>query len=82
MEAVPGISKGVEVAGATAYKVAAAESYSTVYLVTLVFSGLALVFCGFVPDIERFMTNEVSAVISKAGEVTRGVEVEKEKEKV
>ena len=84
LEAVPGITNKIILAGAEAYKVASANSYSTVYLVTLVFSGLALCFCGFVPNIDDRMTNEVSAVIYKAGEVKKLAEVEEEmtKEKV
>lgn len=78
LEAVPGITNKIILAGAEAYKVASANSYSTVYLVTLVFSGLALCFCGFVPDIDDRMTNEVSAVIYKAGEVKRLTEVGEE----
>lgn len=81
---IPGITNKIMTAGAAAYKVASANSYSTVYLVTLIFSGLALVSSVFVPDIDDLMTNEVSAVIYKAGEVKKVAEVEEEakKEKV
>ena len=82
IEAVPGITQKIILAGAEAYKVASANSYSTVYLVTLVFSGLALAFCGFVPNIDDLMTNEVSAVIYKAGEVKKVTEIEEQNEKV
>ena len=72
---VPGITNKILLAGAQAYKIASANSYSTVYLVTLVFSGFALCFCSFVPSIDNLMTNEVSAVIYKAGEVKKVSEV-------
>jgi hypothetical protein len=75
---VPGITNKIILAGAEAYKIASAKSYSMVYLVTLVFSGLALCFCGFVPNIDNLMTNEVSAVIYKAGEVKKVSEIEDE----
>ena len=42
LEAVPSVNQTITMAGTEAYS---ANSYSTVYLVTLIFSGLALVFC-------------------------------------
>lgn len=42
------------------------------------FQRLALCFCGFVPNIDNLMTNEVSAVIYKAGEVKKVSEIEDE----
>ena len=81
---VPGITDKIMLAGAEAYKVASANSYSTVYLVTLLFSVPALIFSFWVPNIDERMTNEVSAVIYKAGEVKKVsvVDTEATKEKV
>lgn len=79
LEQVPGVNQKILLAGGEAYKLASAISFSTVYLVTLIFSGLALVYCIWVPNIEELMTNEVSAVIYKAGEVRKAAEVQDEK---
>lgn len=81
---IPGVTNHIMLAGAAAYKVASANSYSTVYLVTLLFSVPALFFSFWVPNIDERMTNEVSAVIYKAGELKKVSEVEEQamKEKV
>ena len=76
LKRIPGVTEKILVAGAEAYKVASANSYSTVYLVTLVFSGLALIFSIWVPNADEYMTNEVSAVIWKAADAKQINQVE------
>ncbi|KAI9731210.1 MAG: hypothetical protein M1834_005403 [Cirrosporium novae-zelandiae] len=66
LEAVEGVSSGVIAAGTAAYKEANAEAYSTVYLVTLAFSGLGVIISYWAPNVEDKMTAAVSAVIYKA----------------
>ena len=66
LQSVPGVNDGIIAAGAAAYKDSSALAYSTVYLCTLVFSELGIIFSLFTPNVDDRMTNEVAAVIRKA----------------
>jgi hypothetical protein len=64
--AVPGISPSIIAAGARSYKVASADAYRTVYLVTIAFSGLGVLLTWFAPNTEKYMTNNVAATLHQS----------------
>jgi hypothetical protein len=60
---VPGITDTVIVAGTTAYKWANSDAYHTVFLTSLAFTGLGLIMCIWVPNVEDRMTNDIAATL-------------------
>lgn len=60
---VPGISDTIIVAGTTAYKWASSDAYQTVFIASLAFTGLGLITCIWVPNVEDRMTNDVAATL-------------------
>jgi hypothetical protein len=65
---VAGISDSITAAGLSAYKVANADAYRTVFLTTIAFSGLALVLSFFVPNVEERLTGDVAATLHNRGD--------------
>jgi hypothetical protein len=61
--AVPGINGSIITAGTRAYKVASADAYRTVYLVTIAFSGLGVLLTWFAPNTEKYMTSNIAATL-------------------
>lgn len=61
--AVPGISDAIVAVGLSAYKVANADAYRTVYLSTIAFSGIALAMSWYAPNTESLMTENVAATL-------------------
>jgi hypothetical protein len=57
---VPGVNATIIGAGIEAYKEAHAQAYSTVYLSTLAFSGLGVIFSLMTPEIESRLNNDIS----------------------
>ncbi len=60
---VPGITDAIIAAGTRAYQVANANAYSTVYLTTIAFSGIAIVLTFYAPNTEKYMTGKVVATL-------------------
>jgi hypothetical protein len=63
---IPKITPQIIAAGTVAYKDAYAKAFSTVYLVTIAFSGIGIIISFFAPNIEDRMTNKIAAAIVKA----------------
>lgn len=60
LESIPGANRTIIEVGLAAFKDANAQAYSTVYLSTLAFSGLGVIFSFVTPKIETLLTDEVS----------------------
>jgi hypothetical protein len=60
---IPGISDGIIAAGTTAYKWASSEAFHTVFLATLAFTGLGLIMCIWVPNVEDRLTDDIAATL-------------------
>lgn len=65
--AVPGVTSEIIAIGTRAYKVANAHAYSTVYLSTIAFSGLAIILTWFAPNTDEFMSEKVAATLAGEG---------------
>lgn len=65
---VTGISESITAASLSDYKLANADAYKTVFLTTIVFSGLALVLSFFVPNVEHRLTGDVAATLHNRGD--------------
>ncbi len=74
---VPGITDTIVAAGAGAYKIANSQSYQTVFLTTLAFTGLAIGLSFFSPNVDDKMTNDVAAALHVSGVQTANEESEK-----
>jgi Fungal trichothecene efflux pump (TRI12) len=64
---VDGLTPAISTAGVRAYKEASAQAYSTVFLVTLAFSGIAVVLSFFTPNVDDKMNNQVAATLHQRG---------------
>lgn len=60
---VPGVSTEIIAAGGAAYKVASAESYRVLYLVSIAFSAIGFVVTWFTPNTETLQTTQVAATL-------------------
>lgn len=60
---VPGISNTIIIVGTTAYQWAASDAFHTVFLTTLAFTGLSLLMCIWVPNVEDRLTGDVAATL-------------------
>lgn len=65
--AVPGVTAEIIAVGTRAYKVANAHAYSTVYLSTIAFSGLAVILTWFAPNTDELMSEKVAATLAGEG---------------
>lgn len=61
--AVPGLNSTILATGTAAYKQASADAYRTVFLSTIAFSGLAIIFAFFTADGSKMMTDDVAATL-------------------
>lgn len=66
--AVEGLTPTILAAGSAAYKEASAHAYSTVFLTSLAFSGVAIILSVFNPNVDDKMTNEVAATLHNRNE--------------
>lgn len=57
---ISGANSTIVEVGMSAFKAANAQAYSTVYLSTIAFSGLGVIFSFLTPRIEARLTNEIS----------------------
>lgn len=64
MSAVPGINGAIEAAVTNGLKTAYAASFSTVYLASIGFGGIAIIASLFTKDIDKHLTNFVSRRIN------------------
>lgn len=64
MDAVPGITPAIAAAVGDGVKLAYTHSFSTVYLASIAFGGLAIIATLFTSDIDHFLTNYVSRRIN------------------
>jgi hypothetical protein len=67
---IPGLTPEILVIGVRAYKEASAKAYSTVFLSTLIFSGLAVILSFWTPNVDEKMTNQVAATLHQKGTET------------
>ncbi len=65
--AVEGLNSTILAAGTAAYKQASANAYQTVFLSTIAFSGLAIIFALFTADGSKMMTMDVAAKLHQRG---------------
>jgi hypothetical protein len=65
---IPGVNTEITAAGIAANKVAYSQAFKTVFLVSLAFSGLAIICAAFSPNTDSRMTNQISAGLSKKDE--------------
>jgi hypothetical protein len=65
--AVEGLTPAIMAVGVRAYKEASSKAYSTVFLSTLIFTGLAIILSIFTPNVDEKMTNQVAATLHKKG---------------
>lgn len=65
---VPGISQKIIAAGITSYREANVDAYRLVWLLTIVFSGLALVLVIFTEDTSKYNSTKVAATLRPAVE--------------
>ncbi len=63
LQAVPGINATILAAGTAAYKQASADAYRTVFLSTIAFSGVAIIFAFFTADGSKMMTHDVATTL-------------------
>jgi hypothetical protein len=72
---IKGLTPAITAIGMRAYKEANAQAYSTVFLTTLGFSGIAIILSFFNPNVEDKMTNDIAATLNNTDaklEVTEG----------
>lgn len=62
-KSVPGITDQILAVGNRAYKDANADAYRTVYLVTIAFSGIAVILTWWAPNTEDLMSGEIAATL-------------------
>jgi hypothetical protein len=67
---VPGITPQIIAVGAAAYKIASAHAYKTVFLVSIAFSGVAVIITLWAPNVGDKMTSQVATTLhAKEGQV-------------
>ncbi|KAK2747915.1 hypothetical protein FQN57_001506 [Myotisia sp. PD_48] len=67
-EGISGLTPTITSVGLRAYKDANAAAYSTVFLTSLAFSGIAICLSFWNPNVEEKMTNEVAATLNNKGD--------------
>ena len=65
---IPGITERIIAIGTRAYQDASADAYNTVYLVTIAFSGIAIILTWWAPNTEDLMTGNVAATLAHDAE--------------
>ncbi|KAL1891973.1 hypothetical protein Sste5346_007317 [Sporothrix stenoceras] len=61
---VAGLTDDITAAGTKAYKQANVDAYRTVFLVTIAFTGIAIITSFFLPRVESVMTSQVAATLN------------------
>jgi hypothetical protein len=64
---VPGLNPLIEAAGVEAYKTASSQAYRAVFLVSLAMTGIGMILCIFLPDVDHLITANVSVQIHERG---------------
>jgi hypothetical protein len=62
-KSVPGITDKILAIGTRANQDASADAYKTVYLVTIAFSGLAVILTWWAPNTDELMSGEIAATL-------------------
>jgi hypothetical protein len=60
---IPGLSANILAVGMRAYKVANSDAYSTVFYTTIAFTGVAVIFSFFAPNVDDQMTGKVAVTL-------------------
>lgn len=61
---VPGISTSILAAATSAYQKASSDAYSTIFLTSIAFTGLAVILSFFVVNVEDRMTSDIAATLA------------------
>ncbi|EON67606.1 hypothetical protein W97_06974 [Coniosporium apollinis CBS 100218] len=69
--AVPGVTAEIIAIGTRAYQEANADAYSTVYLSTIAFTGIALILTFFAPNTDELMSGKIVATLNHEGQVSQ-----------
>ncbi|KAK5329097.1 hypothetical protein LTR70_000933 [Exophiala xenobiotica] len=78
---VPGLTPDILSVGLAAYKLASAHAYKTVFLVSIAFSGIAVIITAWAPNVEDKMTSEVATILyAKEGQIVGTSKVAKDNE--
>lgn len=64
---VQGLTPAILEIGTAAYKHASLDAYRTVFFSSIAFSGVGILMCWFVPNVDSRMTGEVSATLHARG---------------
>lgn len=78
-EAVPGATADIIAIGARAYKVANADAFSTVYLTSLAFTGVAIILTWFAPNTDDLMSSKVAATLHNENDTIARIQTHEEK---
>lgn len=65
---IPGLTADITAIGTKAYKQANVDAYRTVFLVTIAFTGIAIVTSLFLPRVESVMTSQVAATLNNSSQ--------------
>ncbi|CAK7234547.1 hypothetical protein SBRCBS47491_008984 [Sporothrix bragantina] len=77
---IPGLTDQIQAAGQSAYRLASSQAYSTVFLTTLAFTGLAILLSFLAPNVDDKMTGQIAATLHVGKEEDRGALDEKTQE--
>jgi len=78
---VPDLTPDILSVGLAAYKLASAHAYKTVFLVSIAFSGIAVIITAWAPNVEDKMTSEVATILyAKEGQIVGTSKVAKDNE--
>ncbi|CAK7207443.1 hypothetical protein SEUCBS139899_010253 [Sporothrix eucalyptigena] len=64
---IPGLTDQIQAVGETAYRLANSQAYSTVFLTTLAFTGLAILLSFLAPNVDDKMTGQIAATLHVDG---------------
>lgn len=62
---VPGVTPAIRMVGIQAYQWAYTEAFKTVWLVSLAFTGCAIIAAVLSPNVESLMTNKIGATLGR-----------------
>ncbi|KAF2665042.1 MFS general substrate transporter [Microthyrium microscopicum] len=60
---VSGLTPEIQAAGMAAYRKASVDAYNTVFLTTIAFSGIAIIFSIFAPNVDHLLNSNVAATL-------------------
>ncbi|KAL1893280.1 hypothetical protein Sste5346_006456 [Sporothrix stenoceras] len=64
---VPGVTDQIIAVGNTAYRLANSQAYSTVFLTTIAFTGIAILLSFLAPNVDDKMTGQIAATLHVSG---------------